>query len=46
MTDEIWEQAAGHFDDQQLSSILTVVAMTNFFNRINRATREQAGKTW
>ncbi|WP_323187423.1 transposase [Streptomyces sp. NBC_00268] len=23
-----------------------LIAMTNFFNRINRTVREQAGKTW
>ncbi|KAB8187989.1 carboxymuconolactone decarboxylase family protein [Microbispora catharanthi] len=46
VTDEIWEAAAAHFDDRQLSAIILNVAMTNFFNRINRAVREQAGKTW
>ncbi|GAA2824737.1 carboxymuconolactone decarboxylase family protein [Nonomuraea rubra] len=46
VTDEVWAAAAEHFDDQQLSSIITEVALTNFFNRINRANREQAGKTW
>ncbi|MFF4124738.1 carboxymuconolactone decarboxylase family protein [Microbispora rosea] len=46
VTDEIWEAAAAHFDDEQLSAIILNVAMTNFFNRINRAVREQAGKTW
>ncbi len=46
VTDEIWEAAAAHFDDGQLSAIILNVAMTNFFNRINRAVREQAGKTW
>ncbi|MGW3351981.1 carboxymuconolactone decarboxylase family protein [Nonomuraea rubra] len=46
VTDELWAAAAEHFDDQQLSSIITEVALTNFFNRINRANREQAGKTW
>ncbi|GIH51104.1 alkylhydroperoxidase AhpD family core domain-containing protein [Microbispora rosea] len=46
VTDEIWEAAAAHFDDGQLSAIILNVAMTNFFNRINRAVRQQAGKTW
>ncbi|MEU7912895.1 carboxymuconolactone decarboxylase family protein [Microbispora bryophytorum] len=46
VTDEIWEAAAAHFDDGQLSAIILNVAMTNFFNRINRAVREQAGTTW
>ncbi len=46
VTDEIWEAAAAHFDEKQLSAIVLHIAMTNFFNRINRAIREQAGKTW
>ncbi|MEU6720509.1 carboxymuconolactone decarboxylase family protein [Nonomuraea sp. NPDC046802] len=46
VTDEIWDAAAAHFDEKQLSAIILNVAMTNFFNRINRTVREQAGKTW
>jgi len=46
VTDEIWADAAAHFDEKQLSAIILNIAMTNFFNRINRTIREQAGKTW
>jgi AhpD family alkylhydroperoxidase len=46
VTDEIWDAAAAHFDEKQLSAIILNIAMTNFFNRINRTTREQAGGTW
>ncbi|WP_370968891.1 carboxymuconolactone decarboxylase family protein [Amycolatopsis sp. cg9] len=46
VTDEIWAAAAVHFDDKQLSAIVLNIALTGFFNRINRAIREQAGKTW
>jgi alkylhydroperoxidase family enzyme len=46
VTDEIWAAATAHFDEKQLSAIILNIAMTNFFNRINRTTREQAGKTW
>ncbi len=46
VTDEIWDAAAAHFDENQLSAIILNIAMTNFFNRINRTIREQAGKTW
>lgn len=46
VTDEIWDAAAAHFDEKQLSAIILNIAMTNFFNRINRTIREQAGKTW
>jgi AhpD family alkylhydroperoxidase len=46
VTDEIWDAAAAHFDERQLSAITLEIAVTNFFNRINRTIREQAGKTW
>ena len=46
VTDEIWDAAAAHFDETQLSALILEIAMTNFFNRINRTIREQAGKTW
>ena len=46
VTDEIWNAAADQFSEQQLSAIILEIAMTNFFNRINRTIREQAGKTW
>lgn len=46
VTDEIWDAAAAHFDQKQLSAIILEIALTNFFNRINRTIREQAGKTW
>jgi AhpD family alkylhydroperoxidase len=46
VTDEVWDAAAAHFDQKQLSAIILNIAMTNFFNRINRTIREQAGKTW
>jgi alkylhydroperoxidase family enzyme len=46
VTDEIWDAAAAHFDDKQLSALNLEIALTNFFNRINRTIREQAGKAW
>ncbi|AKZ60129.1 hypothetical protein SAM23877_7086 [Streptomyces ambofaciens ATCC 23877] len=46
VTDEIWDAAADHFSEEQLSAIILDIAVTNFFNRINRTVRDQAGKTW
>ncbi|MEU0535572.1 carboxymuconolactone decarboxylase family protein [Amycolatopsis tolypomycina] len=46
VTDDVWAAAAEHFDETQLSALVTHIALTGFFNRINRAIREQAGKTW
>ncbi|MFC4063075.1 carboxymuconolactone decarboxylase family protein [Planomonospora corallina] len=41
--DEIWDAAAGHFDERQLASILLTVAVTNLFNRLNAPIRQTAG---
>ena len=46
VTDEIWAAAAAHFDEKQLSAITLNIALTNFFNRINRTIKEPAGQTW
>lgn len=46
VTDEIWDAAATHFDEKQMSAIILNIAITKFFNRINHTIREQAGKTW
>jgi AhpD family alkylhydroperoxidase len=46
VSDEIWDEAADHFDERQLSAIILMVATTNFFNRINTTIREPAGASW
>lgn len=46
VTDEIWDAAADHFSEEQLGAITLEIALTNFFNRIKRTVREQAGRTW
>jgi AhpD family alkylhydroperoxidase len=42
VTDEIWADAAKHFNDAQLAAIVLWIAVTNFFNRVNAATRQLA----
>ncbi|WP_017596633.1 carboxymuconolactone decarboxylase family protein [Nocardiopsis potens] len=46
VSDEVWEAAAEHFDDEQLAALTLMIALTNMFNRINAAIREPAGRTW
>jgi AhpD family alkylhydroperoxidase len=41
--DEIWDEAARHYDEQGLASLLLWVATTNVFNRLNVPTRQVAG---
>ena len=44
--DEVWEDAARHFDEKQLAGLVLWIATTNLFNRINAATRQPAGSVW
>lgn len=46
VTDEIWDEAAKHFDDAQLNGLVLMIATTNFFNRINTTLRVPAGTRW
>ncbi|MBA3905675.1 MAG: carboxymuconolactone decarboxylase family protein [Pseudonocardiales bacterium] len=44
--DAIWDDAADHYDERGLAAIILMIAMTNFFNRINVTLKEPAGTTW
>ncbi|MFI6284517.1 carboxymuconolactone decarboxylase family protein [Streptomyces sp. NPDC051018] len=46
VTDEIWDEVNAHFTEEQIGAINLEIALTNFFNRINRTIKEPAGKTW
>ena len=41
--DEIWEQAAKHYDEPALGALVISIAMINTWNRLNVATRQVAG---
>jgi AhpD family alkylhydroperoxidase len=43
VTDEIWAEAVDHFDDRALSALVSMIALTNFFNRVNTTLRVQPG---
>ena len=42
--DEIWNEAAAHFDGQALSALILSIAMINVWNRLNVTTRQVAGE--
>jgi AhpD family alkylhydroperoxidase len=42
--DEIWEEAARHYDETQLSALLLAIASINVWNRLNVPTRQVAGE--
>jgi len=44
--DDVWADAAAHYDEGHLAALLLMIALTNFFNRINVSIREPAGVSW
>jgi AhpD family alkylhydroperoxidase len=44
--DEVFEEAARHYDEPQLAALLMSVALVNLWNRVNTATRQVAGQQW
>jgi AhpD family alkylhydroperoxidase len=44
VTDEIWAEAAKHYDENQLSGLLLDIGTINVWNRVNVATRSVAGE--
>jgi len=43
--DAVWNEAARHYDERGLATLVLSIALTNVWNRINVATRQVAG-TW
>ncbi|MFJ8623439.1 carboxymuconolactone decarboxylase family protein [Kitasatospora sp. NPDC093550] len=43
VSDEVWERAAKHFDEEQLAALVGVIAIINAFNRGNVMLRQPAG---
>ena len=41
--DEIWDEAARHYDERGLAALILMIATTNIFNRLNVTTRQVAG---
>ena len=46
VTDEIWAEATRHYHERQLEALVPMVAITNFFNRLNTTFRVPAGTSW
>ncbi|MFF4189757.1 carboxymuconolactone decarboxylase family protein [Nonomuraea sp. NPDC001831] len=44
--DDIWDEAARHYDEAGLAAIILMVAVTNLANRLNVTTRQLAGQKW
>src|ERR1700758_2617064 len=46
VSDEVWDEAAKHFDEKQMAGLVLWIATTNLFNRLNATTKQPAGAAW
>jgi AhpD family alkylhydroperoxidase len=44
--DEIWQEAARHYDEQALAALILSIALINVWNRLNVSVRMVAGVEW
>ncbi len=44
VSDEVWDEAARHYTEEQLAALVVAIASINAFNRLNAATRQMTGK--
>ena len=44
--DEVWNEAAKHYDEKALAALLVSIAGINVWNRLNAAVRQVAGQKW
>ncbi len=43
VSDQVWDDAADHYDEKELAGLLVSIAAINAWNRLNAATRQIAG---
>jgi AhpD family alkylhydroperoxidase len=43
VSDDVWENAAKHYDEEQLLALVSLIAVINAFNRLNVMTQQPAG---
>lgn len=44
VSDQVWEEAARHYDEAQLGALVLSIASINAWNRLNVATRQVTGE--
>jgi AhpD family alkylhydroperoxidase len=42
--DDVWQEAARHYDERALAAIVLQISLVNVWNRVNVATRQVAGE--
>ncbi|MEU6088349.1 carboxymuconolactone decarboxylase family protein [Streptomyces sp. NPDC047085] len=43
VSDEVWANAAKHYDEEQLGALVALIALINAYNRVNVMVRQPAG---
>ena len=46
VSDEIWNEAARHYDEKALAALIVAISIDNVWNRLNATVRQQAGASW
>ncbi|WP_184360684.1 carboxymuconolactone decarboxylase family protein [Rhizobium sp. BK602] len=46
VSDEVWNEAARHYDEKALSALIVSIAVDNVWNRLNATVRQPAGASW
>ena len=44
--DDVWDEAARHYDERALAALVIAIANINVWNRLNVTTRQVAGAAW
>jgi len=44
--DDVWDEAARHYDERALAALVIAIANINVWNRLNIITRQVAGTAW
>ncbi|MCO4698229.1 carboxymuconolactone decarboxylase family protein [Streptomyces sp. RO-S4] len=43
VSDEVWAEAAKHYDEEQLAALISLIAIINAYNRVNVINQQPAG---
>lgn len=44
--DDVWDEAARHYDEKALAALVLAISGINLWNRLNVATKQVAGAAW
>ncbi|CCW10745.1 carboxymuconolactone decarboxylase family protein [Rhodococcus aetherivorans] len=44
--DDVWDEAARHYDESQLAALILQISLINVWNRLNATVKQVAGAQW